>query len=87
LERDLRQKEKAITFRGLLEAVQPRDADAGFPRRSTRRENRACDQNGERPDPERAFSSVVTKYSSRSRSNFACVALKLATRAAISSRS
>ena len=38
-------------------------------------------------DPFRAFSSVVTKYSSRSRSNFFWVALKVATRAAISSRS
>src|SRR5437868_15469283 len=35
----------------------------------------------------RAFSNVVTKNRSRSRSNFCCIALKLATRAAISSRS
>jgi hypothetical protein len=34
-----------------------------------------------------AFSNVVAKYSSRSRLNFSCVALKLATRAAISARS
>jgi hypothetical protein len=34
----------------------------------------------------RAFSIVVSKYSSRSRSNFSCVARKLAMRAAISSR-
>lgn len=37
-------------------------------------------------DPFRAFSSVVTKYSSRSRWNFSCIALNLATRAAISAR-
>ena len=37
-------------------------------------------------DPFRAFSSVATKYSSRSRWNFSCIALKLATRAAISVR-
>ncbi len=45
------------------------------------------DQNGTRFSPLRAFSSVVTKYSSRSRLNFSCVALKFATRFAISSRS
>jgi hypothetical protein len=51
------------------------------------------DQNDGRPrawrelSPWRAFSSVVEKYSSRSRLNFSWVALKLATRAAISSRS
>jgi hypothetical protein len=49
----------------------------------------ASDQNGGRDgrDVFVAFSSVVTKNSSRSRSNFSCVALKRATRAAISSRS
>ena len=43
--------------------------------------------NGGRSEEWRAFSSVVTKYSSRSRSNFSCVALKCARRAMISSRS
>jgi hypothetical protein len=37
-------------------------------------------------DPFRAFSSVVAKYSSRSRWNLSCMALKFATRAAISAR-
>ena len=46
-----------------------------------------CYDQAGRPDGWRAFSSVATKYSSRSRSNFCCVALKFATRAAISSRS
>ena|SRR5580693_1329243 len=38
-------------------------------------------------DPLRAFASVVTKYFSRSRSNFSWVALKFAILIAISSRS
>ncbi len=48
---------------------------------------RSChDQNGSGPVAQ-ALRKVVTKYSSRSRSNFSCVALKLATLAAISARS
>ena len=47
----------------------------------------ACYGQSEGRSTLRAFSSVDTKYSSRSRLNFSCVARKAATRAAISSRS
>jgi len=65
-----------------------------LPRSKTEKAREAppYDQNTGRSNPLRtfscrAFSSVVTKYSSRSRSNLACVALKLAMRVMISSRS
>jgi hypothetical protein len=48
--------------------------------------SRRHDQNGSN-EVAQALRKVVTQYSSRSRSNFSCVALKLATRAAISARS
>ena len=75
-----------VQTRSFMPSPDPRDT---FGHNATGRQTSAGSpqrQNG-RPDPFSALARVVSQYSSRARSNFCWVSLKLATRAAIWARS